>query len=156
MSFIFAMVDPHSRKERQIRQSTTRPPWLRRSHRSRPIPAPHARLSSPTRRSDPAQPCRQWALASWPPQERRRMASQQRDHPQDLPDPALDAAAPRRSMQFKPRCKPLWPSTQPAPWGLCEDHPADGSKAGSQGRRSKPLGPTTTVSQTRAARSRSE
>ena len=87
---------------------------------------------------------------TWPPQERRRTASRQRDHPQDLPNLAPDVAAPRRSTQSKPHGKPLWPLTRPAPWGLSVDHPAEGSTVGSQGHRSKPLALTFTIDQTHA------
>lgn len=130
---IFAMADPHSRKERQIHQSMMPLPWLRRFHRSHLIPAPHAGHSLPLRRSDPARSCRRWAPASWPPQAHRRSAARPRDRLQDPPDPAPDAVAPRQSAQSKPRGKPLWPLMRTTPWGPSVDHPAEGSTVGSKG-----------------------
>ena len=114
-SFTFATMDPHWKKERQIHRSTTHPPWPRHSRRWHPAPAPHAEQSSPPRKSGLMPPSRRWVPASWPPQERPQTASRRRDHPQGPPDPALDAATPRRSTRSKPRGKLLWLSTRPVP-----------------------------------------
>ena len=150
------MADPHSRKEQQIHQSTTHPPWLQCSHRSHLIPAPHAGRSLPPRRSDPAQSCRRWALASWPPQARRRTAARWRDRHQDPSDLAPDAVTPRCSAQSNHHGKTLWPLMWMTPWGLSVNRPAEGLMVESQGHRSKPLTPTIATDQTRSIKPGSE